>query len=222
MEALLYLRMRVIRPPFDPRTLAPIPGPPASSRFRRRSPFCARPSQSPFSMRENPRTNRELRAPVRPRSCPKRSRALPGAAPPLPAPLPSNSPRAPPTGYRQTEAKPAATAIHPKGYITGTLRIRGQMSIFPNPSPGSGSEPPYSPPPAPPPAPPSAPPPGAPAYYAPPPQYYAPPPPPPAPASSGLGWKLGVLAGLVIALIAANVYLYMQLDKVKKDLTAGQ
>ena len=93
------------------------------------------------------------------------------------------------------------------------------MSIFPNPSPGSGSEPPYSPPPAPPP-PPSAPPPGAPAYYAPPPQYYAPPP-PPAPASGGLGWKIGVLFGVVVALIAANVYLYMQLDKVKKDLTAA-
>ncbi|MGA2879893.1 MAG: hypothetical protein ABSG13_13155 [Bryobacteraceae bacterium] len=90
------------------------------------------------------------------------------------------------------------------------------MSIFPNPSPGSGSEPPYSPPPAPP----SAPPPGAPAYYAPPPQYY-PPPPPPAPASGGLGWKLGVLGGVVVVLIAANVYLYMQLDKVKKDLTAA-
>jgi hypothetical protein len=95
------------------------------------------------------------------------------------------------------------------------------MSIFPNPSPGSGSEPPYSPPPAPPPAPPSAPPPGGPAYYAPPPQYYAPPPPPPPPASSGLGWKLGVLAALVIALIGATVYLYMQLDKVKKDLTVA-
>ncbi len=94
------------------------------------------------------------------------------------------------------------------------------MSIFPNPSPGSGSEPPYTPPPAPPP-PPSAPPPGAPAYYAPPPQYYAPPPPPPAPASEGLGWKIGVLFGVVVALIAANVYLYMQLDKVKKDLTTA-
>jgi F0F1-type ATP synthase membrane subunit b/b' len=88
------------------------------------------------------------------------------------------------------------------------------MSIFPNPSPGSGAEPPYSPPPAPP----SAPPPGAPAYYAPPPQYY---PPPPPPASGGLGWKFGVLFGVVIALIAANVYLYMQLDTVKKDLVAS-
>src|ERR1700733_8013629 len=101
------------------------------------------------------------------------------------------------------------------GYITGALRNRGQMSIFPNPSPGSGSEPPYSPPPAPPP-PAYAPPPGAPAYYAPPPPY-SPPHPPPAPASDGMGWKIGVLAAVVIALIAANVYLYMQLDKVKKD-----
>jgi hypothetical protein len=94
------------------------------------------------------------------------------------------------------------------------------MSIFPNPSPGSGSEPPYSPPPAPPAAPPSAPPPGAPAYYAPPPQYY-PPPPPPAPASGGLAWKFGLVFVFVAALIGANVYLYMQLDKVKKDLTAA-
>jgi F0F1-type ATP synthase membrane subunit b/b' len=36
-----------------------------------------------------------------------------------------------------------------------------------------------------------------------------------------LGWKLGVLFGVVVALIAANVYLYMQLDKVKKDLTTA-
>jgi F0F1-type ATP synthase membrane subunit b/b' len=97
------------------------------------------------------------------------------------------------------------------------------MSIFPtNPGPGSGSEssytPPSSPPPAPP-APPSAPPPGA--YYAtPPPQYY-PPQPPPAAGGGGLGWKFGILFGVVIALIAANVYLYMQLDKVKKDLTTA-
>jgi hypothetical protein len=89
------------------------------------------------------------------------------------------------------------------------------MSIFPNPSPGSGSEPPYSPPPAPPSQPPSAPPPG---YYAQPPQYYAPPPPK---TGGGWGWKVGILFGAVIALIAANVYLYMQLDKVKKDLTSA-
>ncbi len=94
------------------------------------------------------------------------------------------------------------------------------MSIFPNPSPGSGSEPPYSPPAAPPPPPMSPPPAGAQGYYAPPPQYYAPPP-PPAPASEGGGWKIGVLFGVVVALIAANVYLYMQLDKVKKDLSAA-
>lgn len=36
-----------------------------------------------------------------------------------------------------------------------------------------------------------------------------------------MGWKFGVLFGAVIALIAANVYLYMQLDKAKKDLTAA-
>jgi hypothetical protein len=36
-----------------------------------------------------------------------------------------------------------------------------------------------------------------------------------------LGWKLGVLFGVVVVLIAANVYLYMQLDKVKKDLVAA-
>lgn len=36
-----------------------------------------------------------------------------------------------------------------------------------------------------------------------------------------MGWKLGVLFGVVVALIAANVYLYMQLDKVKKDLSAA-
>jgi F0F1-type ATP synthase membrane subunit b/b' len=36
-----------------------------------------------------------------------------------------------------------------------------------------------------------------------------------------LGWKFGLLFGVVIALIAANVYLYMQLDKVKKDLSTA-
>jgi hypothetical protein len=94
------------------------------------------------------------------------------------------------------------------------------MSIFPNPSPGSGSEPPPYTPPAPPPSapPPYGPPPGAPPpYYAAPPQYYAPPPPP----AEGLGWKFGVLFGIVVALIAANVYWYMQLDKVKQQLTAA-
>jgi F0F1-type ATP synthase membrane subunit b/b' len=41
------------------------------------------------------------------------------------------------------------------------------------------------------------------------------------PVSEGLGWKFGVVAVLVAALIAANVYLYMQLDKVKKSLVAA-
>ena len=36
---------------------------------------------------------------------------------------------------------------------------------------------------------------------------------------SGLGWKFGVLFGVVALLIAANIYWYMQLDKVKKQLT---
>ena len=98
------------------------------------------------------------------------------------------------------------------------------MSIFPNPSPRSGSEPPSSTPPASPPSapPPYGPPPGAPPpYYAAPPQYSAPPQyyPPPPPPSEGLGWKFGVLFGVVVALIAANIYWYMQLDKVKKQLT---
>ena len=85
------------------------------------------------------------------------------------------------------------------------------MSIFPNPSPTDPS-PTGSAPSAPPPGSQQAPPQQQ--YYAPPPQYY----PPPAPAKGG-GWKVGVLFVLVLALIGANVYLYMQLDKVKKDLS---
>jgi hypothetical protein len=85
------------------------------------------------------------------------------------------------------------------------------MSIFPNPSPGSGSEPPSTPPAAPPSTPP---------YYAPPQQYYAPPPPPP-PASGGSRVMIGILFGLVVVLIGANVYTYMQLDKVKKELVTA-
>jgi hypothetical protein len=81
------------------------------------------------------------------------------------------------------------------------------MSIFPNPSPGSGSgsEPTTErvPPPT-----------GAPAgYYAAPPSQYYPPP----PASSGSG-KFWALFAAVVLLIGANVYLYMQLDGVKKEL----
>ena len=77
------------------------------------------------------------------------------------------------------------------------------MSIFPDPSPRQPPPPPAAPPPqqaAPPP------------FSQPP--YYAPPPPPP---SSGSGVKTGILFGAVIALIAACIYLYMQLDKAKKD-----
>jgi len=79
------------------------------------------------------------------------------------------------------------------------------MSIFPDPSP---RQPPAPPPAAPPPQ--AAPPP----FSQPP--YYAPPPPLP---SSGSGIKIPILFGAIIALLAACVYLYMQLDKVKKDQT---
>jgi F0F1-type ATP synthase membrane subunit b/b' len=36
-----------------------------------------------------------------------------------------------------------------------------------------------------------------------------------------LAWKFGLLFGVVAALIAANVYWYLQLDKVKKELTTA-
>jgi hypothetical protein len=83
------------------------------------------------------------------------------------------------------------------------------MSIFPNPSPMPGPEQSSTPPP-PPNAPPSAPPQqyAAPAYY--------PPLPPPA---SGSGLKTGLLIAAVLLLAGTNVYLYMQLDHVKQDLT---
>jgi chromosome segregation ATPase len=85
------------------------------------------------------------------------------------------------------------------------------MSIFPNPSPTSGGQQPVAPPPPPPSAPPPPP-----AYASTP--YYPPPPPPP--VESGTGMKIPILFGAVIALLGAVVYLYMQLDHVKKDLTA--
>jgi chromosome segregation ATPase len=84
------------------------------------------------------------------------------------------------------------------------------MSIFPNPSPTPGPQPP-SPSAPPPPAPAAAPQYGSPPQY-PPPAYYAPPP------SGGSGWKTAVLFVAVVALIGACVYLYMQLDGVKKGL----
>ncbi|HLK18649.1 MAG TPA: hypothetical protein VKT81_06825 [Bryobacteraceae bacterium] len=86
------------------------------------------------------------------------------------------------------------------------------MSIFPNPSPTGSNQPPANPPAAPPP--PSAPPPG----YAQAPYY---PPPPPPPAESGGGAKTAILYGAIVALLAAVVYLYVQLDKVKKDVAAN-
>lgn len=83
------------------------------------------------------------------------------------------------------------------------------MSIFPNPSPTSGGQPPATP---------AAPPPSAPP---PPPSFtsgpYVPPTPP---APTGTGKKIPLLFGAVVALLGANVYLYMQLDHVKKDMAA--
>src|SRR5277367_3767777 len=95
-----------------------------------------------------------------------------------------------------------------------TYSTRSVMSIFPNPSPTPENQPPAAPPP-------SAVPPqyAAPQYaqppYAPAPYY----PPPPAP-ESGTGMKIPLLFGAVVALLGANVYLYMQLDHVKKDLAS--
>lgn len=90
------------------------------------------------------------------------------------------------------------------------------MSIFPNPSPSSqpSSTGSTAAQPAPAQAAPQAPPQYAAApQYPPPPAYYAP---PPAPASGS--WKTIVLFIAVLALIGANVYLYMQLNTVKQDL----
>jgi multidrug efflux pump subunit AcrA (membrane-fusion protein) len=87
------------------------------------------------------------------------------------------------------------------------------MSIFPNPSPTPPEQPAQAAAP-----PPQAPPQQAgplPLQYSTPATYYAP---PPAPAAGGSGLKTGLLIGAVVLLAAANVYLYMQLDSVKKDL----
>jgi hypothetical protein len=55
---------------------------------------------------------------------------------------------------------------------------------------------------------------------APQPQYTPPPPPPAAPAASGSGAaKIWTLFGLVAALVAGNVYSFMQLNALKEDLT---
>jgi flagellar basal body-associated protein FliL len=81
------------------------------------------------------------------------------------------------------------------------------MSIFPDPSPRQPPSPPSAPPPQGPPPP----------HYAQPPQYFSYPPPPPEPPPASGGIKIAILFGAVIALLAACVYLYLQLDKIKKD-----
>lgn len=47
-------------------------------------------------------------------------------------------------------------------------------------------------------------------------------PPPPSPAPSGGGLKIPILFGLVIALLAANVYLFLQLNRTKEDIKGLQ
>ena len=84
------------------------------------------------------------------------------------------------------------------------------MSIFPNPSPTGGNQPPA-------PAPPPQAPPPPPGYAAMP--YYPPPPPPP--VESGGGTKIIILFVAVLILLGANIYLYVQLDHVKKDLASA-
>src|SRR5580692_6277639 len=124
-------------------------------------------------------------------------------------------------GLRQkVETKPEDATSKSLDFLL-TYSTRSIMSIFPNPSPRSSGDSPTVPsgPPAPPsapPPPPSAPPPATPYASIP----YYPPPPPPAP-ESGTGMKIPVLFGAVIALLGGVVYLYMQLDHVKKDLAAN-
>jgi hypothetical protein len=54
--------------------------------------------------------------------------------------------------------------------------------------------------------------------YAPPPQYQPPPPPP----SGGSGLTLPILIGAVLALVAANIYLFLQIDGLKQDLAKAK
>lgn len=44
----------------------------------------------------------------------------------------------------------------------------------------------------------------------------------PQPESGGGGWKLAILFGAVIALIAANVYLFLQIDTLKQELAKNR
>jgi len=46
---------------------------------------------------------------------------------------------------------------------------------------------------------------------------YQPPPPPPPPSGSG-GMKTAILVGAIVAMLAANVYLYIQLDRLRTDM----
>jgi hypothetical protein len=56
--------------------------------------------------------------------------------------------------------------------------------------------------------------------YAQPPQYQPPPPPPP--QSGGSGLTLPILIGAVLALVAANIYLFLQIDGLKQDLAKAK
>ena len=38
------------------------------------------------------------------------------------------------------------------------------------------------------------------------------------PNASGSGWKTPVIAGAIVAVLAANVYMYLQLDKMHADM----
>jgi hypothetical protein len=93
------------------------------------------------------------------------------------------------------------------------------MSIFPNPSPIPPEQPT---PPTPSAAPPAAPwPPPPPGYGAPPPQYAVPPTyyAPPPPEQSGSPLKTILVIAAIVLLAAANVYLYMQVNQLKQDLS---
>src|SRR5579872_592721 len=84
------------------------------------------------------------------------------------------------------------------------------MSIFPNPSPTPGNQPPAAPPAAPPSS-------AAPPQYAPPPYY----PPAPVPPPESKSKMVPILSVAVLLLLGGIIYLYMQLDHVKKDLASN-
>ncbi len=49
-------------------------------------------------------------------------------------------------------------------------------------------------------------------------QMFSAPPPPPAPSDSGWSLKVAILFGAVIALLAANIYLFVEVDRVRGDM----